>query len=192
MPNEIVIGDVHACRDERELAAEVLLVSIQPLLNITKHAGLADIETLLRKAIVLCGAHSAPLNTQSVPDADVSVDYVRDGRSQSDLMNQVISKYRHLQQRQHNIRRLEIDGCHEENVCDRESALDAVEAAMSVFAWLAVTLPAQSEAGIRAKAEILLDRTGHDKTSLVDQLAWVLCSEVLTFCQRDRRDAQVA
>jgi hypothetical protein len=162
-----------------ETAAAVLLLSIEPLIALARHAKFHRIEETLQELVAHCEAHGALRHKTAMASEERCLETFEHGVAERHLLAHSASTYRALCRRSAIVRSDFEQSCGQAETIGLKQTLQMLDDAKCLVAWLAVTLPAQSGECFRAKAEILLDWVGEDKDSIPDQLSSVMCREIL-------------
>jgi hypothetical protein len=169
----------HIVEEVDQTVAAVLILSIEPLVALARQAKFHSIAEQLKDLAVQCEVHGGARHKLAPSSEGFSHEIFVHGVAEKHLLSHSVNTYRTLS------RRCELVTSELERYCGGPAAaglsrtLEALNQAKSLIAWLAATLPAQSDQCLRAKAEILVDWVGHDAESVADQLSSVLCREIL-------------
>jgi hypothetical protein len=162
-----------------ETAAAVLLLSIEPLIALARHAKFESIAGTLQELVAQCEARGALRHGVEQVGDERGFETFEHGVAERTLLAHSASTYRALCRRSSMVQSGFDKSGEQSDSSGKEQTLKTLDDAKCLIAWLAVTLPAQTGDCLRAKAEILLDWVGSDKNSIPDQLSYVLCRELL-------------
>jgi hypothetical protein len=174
MTEEAKLGSLVTGVDE--LAADVIRLSVEPLLKIARHSKLALVASHLEQAIASSGmVRTAEAQSSDLVQPSVTID--GDPADRHDLiMDHILSSFRQLKQLRSEIMAAP---CHADSTANAEQKVVKVNASIKLVSWLAATQSAIGDVSLKAKAEILLDWVGHNDFDPADQLAASLCRDIL-------------
>jgi hypothetical protein len=158
------------------LAADVLRLSIEPLLTIARHSNRPRIVALLEE-VVECSTRAVAVSETVNRDLLASpLEPTLSSGQKLDTLDCALQSFRRLHELRNSIMS-SATNCNDP--FGGEQCLNAVNDSIELESWIASVQRASSDETIQAKAEILLDWVGDDRADVaVDQLSASLCRDI--------------
>jgi hypothetical protein len=162
--------------EAEDLAAEVLRLSVEPLLMIARHAKLTQAATLLEE-VMRCSAPVDDTNERRRL-SPVPLDRYHDAGAHEHILDRASDAFRGLHQLHALIAAAVANTNDAQN---QEDQLVEIQRSMKLVALLAASEAAVTENAMKAKAEILMDWVGQDCREVTERLSLSLCRDVMAW-----------